>query len=49
MRNVIFAINMSLDGCCDHTKMIPDEETLEYFTHLTQDADTSSMGVKPIN
>ena len=46
MRNVIFAINMSLDGCCDHTKFRPDDETLEYFTHLTQGADTFVYGRK---
>jgi dihydrofolate reductase len=34
MRNVIFAINITLDGCCDHTKTIADEELLEYYTHL---------------
>jgi dihydrofolate reductase len=28
MRNVIFAINITLDGCCDHTKTIADEEVL---------------------
>ena len=37
MRNVIFAINITLDGCCDHDKMIADEETHEYFTRLVQD------------
>src|SRR6202795_4950774 len=46
MRNVIFAINTTLDGCCDHTKFNPDEETLEYFTHLTRDADTFLYGRK---
>jgi dihydrofolate reductase len=46
MRNVIFAINTTLDGCCDHTKFNPDEETLEYFAHLTQDADTFIYGRK---
>jgi hypothetical protein len=30
MRNVIFAINVTLDGCCDHTNTIADEEILEY-------------------
>jgi hypothetical protein len=25
MRKVIFAINITLDGCCDHTKHVPDE------------------------
>src|ERR1039457_2512582 len=46
MRNVIFAINITLDGCCDHTKFNPDEETLEYFTHLTRGADTFVYGRK---
>jgi dihydrofolate reductase len=36
MRNVIFAINITLDGCCDHTKQMADEETHEYFTRLIQ-------------
>ena len=46
MRNLIFAINITLDGCCDHTKFNPDDETLEYFTHLTRDADTFLYGRK---
>jgi dihydrofolate reductase len=46
MRNVIFAINTTLDGCCDHTKFRPDEETFEYITHLTRDADTFLYGRK---
>jgi dihydrofolate reductase len=46
MRNVIFAINTTLDGCCDHTKFNPDDETLEYFTLLTRDADTFLYGRK---
>jgi len=46
MRNVIFVINTTLDGCCDHTKFYPDEETMEYFTHLTRDADTFLYGRK---
>jgi dihydrofolate reductase len=46
MRNLIFAINTTLDGCCDHTKFNPDEETLEYFTHLTRNADTFLYGRK---
>src|SRR5579864_4655001 len=37
MRNVIFAINLTLDGCCDHTKFNPDEETFEYFIRLLRD------------
>src|ERR1700727_2383374 len=34
MRNVIYAINLSLDGCCDHTKFNPDEDLHEHYTHL---------------
>jgi len=30
MRKLIYAINITLDGCCDHTKMIADEELLEH-------------------
>ena len=37
MRNVIYAINVTIDGCCDHTKFNPDEETFEYFIHLLRD------------
>src|SRR5215470_15748469 len=46
MRNVIFAINITLDGCCDHTKMIADEEIHEYFTHLMRDVDLLVFGRK---
>ena len=46
MRNVIFAINITLDGCCDHTKFFPDDEVLEYFTGLTQEADLQGFGRK---
>lgn len=39
MRHLIFAINISLDGCCDHTKMDPpsDAEQSHYFTRLLRD------------
>jgi len=46
MRNVIFAINITLDGCCDHTKQIADEETHEYFTRLMRDVDLQVFGRK---
>jgi dihydrofolate reductase len=46
MRKVIFAINMTLDGCCDHTKFRPDGETFEYFIQLTRDAGTFLYGRK---
>ena len=46
MRKLIFAINTTLDGCVDHTKQFVDEETLEYFTHLTREADLQVFGRK---
>jgi dihydrofolate reductase len=46
MRNVIFAINITLDGCCDHTKQFVDEEKLDYFTHLTREVDLLVFGRK---
>ena len=46
MRKVIFAINVSLDGCCDHTKFNPDVETYDYFTNLVRSADTFVYGRK---
>jgi hypothetical protein len=49
MRNVIFAINITIDGCCDHTNTIADEELLEHYAHSCEMLTCSSMGVKPIN
>jgi dihydrofolate reductase len=46
MRNVIFAINITLDGCCDHTKFNPDDEVLEHYTHLLRDFDLLVYGRK---
>jgi dihydrofolate reductase len=46
MRNVIFAINITLDGCCDHTKMTGNEEIHEYFTDLMRDVDLLVFGRK---
>jgi dihydrofolate reductase len=34
MRKVIAAINMTLDGFCDHTAGIPDEEIHHHYTDL---------------
>ena len=46
MRNLIFDINITLDGCCDHTKTIADEELFEYYTHLFRDVDLQVFGRK---
>ena len=29
-----FALNVTLDGCCDHREMTADDEMLDYFTRL---------------
>src|SRR5579859_1796511 len=46
MRNVIFGINITLDGCCDHTTQFADEETHEYWTGVLREADLLVYGRK---
>jgi dihydrofolate reductase len=46
MRNLIYAINITLDGCCDHTKMTSNAEMLEHFTQLLGDIDLLAFGRK---
>jgi dihydrofolate reductase len=55
MRKLIYTINVTIDGCCDHTKMIgwdvcpdtvPDEEVLAYYTQLVRDAGLLVYGRK---
>jgi len=46
MRNVIYAINLTADGCCDHTKGIADDETHDYYTRLLRDVDLMVFGRK---
>jgi dihydrofolate reductase len=44
MRKVIAAINMTLDGFCDHTAGIPDEEIHQHYTELLNEGDTILYG-----
>ena len=44
MKNMIFAINTTLDGCVDHTKQVADDETHEYFTDLLREVDLGVFG-----
>ena len=46
MRNVIYAINVTLDGCCDHTKVMADEELHEHYSRLLREADLLVYGRK---
>lgn len=44
MRPLIYAINLTLDGCCDHTKGIPDEELHNHYIKLLGESDTFLYG-----
>ncbi len=44
MRKVVFAINITTDGYCNHTDMIADEEVHEYHTGLLRNADLLLFG-----
>jgi dihydrofolate reductase len=46
MRKLVYGINVSVDGCCDHTKMIANEEVHDHFTQLLRDSDTLIYGRK---
>lgn len=46
MRNLIFAINITLDGCCDHTKAVADDELLDHYTQLLREVDLLVYGRK---
>jgi dihydrofolate reductase len=44
MRKLIAAINMTLDGFCDHTAGIPDDEIHQHYADLLNNADTILYG-----
>ena len=44
MAKLIAAINMTLDGFCDHTAMIADDEILQHYTELLSNAGTVLYG-----
>lgn len=44
MRKLIAAMNMTLDGFCDHTAMIADEEIHQHYNDLLRSADTVIYG-----
>ena len=44
MRKIITAFNMTLDGFCDHTAGIPDEEIHKHYTDLLSDSDAILYG-----
>ena len=44
MRKLIAAINMTLDGFCDHTAVIADDELHQHYNELLSNADTLLYG-----
>jgi dihydrofolate reductase len=44
MRKIIAAINMTLDGFCDHTAGLPDEEIHQHYAELLDNADVVLYG-----
>jgi dihydrofolate reductase len=44
MGKIIGAINMTLDGFCDHTAVSPDEEVHQHYTDLLSSADAILYG-----
>ena len=44
MRKLIAAMNMTLDGFCDHTAMIADDEIHQHYTELLRTGDTVIYG-----
>ena len=46
MRKLIYSINLTLDGGCDHTNGVPDDDVFEYATQLVRGADLLVFGRK---
>lgn len=44
MRKIIAGLNMTLDGVCDHTKGIFDDEIHQYYADMLRDADAILFG-----
>ena len=46
MRKLIYAFNLTLDGCAQHDKGYVDTELLDFYTHSLEAADTFVYGRK---
>jgi dihydrofolate reductase len=44
MRKIIAGINMTLDGFCDHTAIIPDDKIHEHYDKMLRNADVALYG-----
>ncbi|MBC7902191.1 MAG: dihydrofolate reductase family protein [Gemmatimonadaceae bacterium] len=46
MRKIMYGINLTADGCCDHTKGNATEDIHQFFTDLMSDVDLMVYGRK---
>jgi len=44
MRNLVYAINLTIDGCFDHTKGIPTEDLYDFYINLLKKSDLLLYG-----
>jgi hypothetical protein len=44
MRPLRYSINITLDGCCDHRTIAPDEELHRFFAERLAEADALLFG-----
>lgn len=44
MRPLRYSINITLDGCCDHLAIVPDDDTHRHATESLQRADALLLG-----
>jgi dihydrofolate reductase len=49
VRNVVFAINITIDGCCGHESVVADDELHEYYTGLLRESDIEVFGRNTYN
>lgn len=46
MRKLIYEINITIDGCAEHTSVIADDELHDFFTNLLDETGTVLFGRK---
>jgi dihydrofolate reductase len=46
MRKLIYGLNLTLDGCCDHVHGVPNAEVHDYFTEIISGCDLAVYGRK---
>lgn len=46
MKKLVYAINLTIDGCCDHTKGMASEAVHDFHTKLLRESDVLLYGRK---